>query len=115
MYMSDTIVVTSRVPLVLSEGLDSLAKDKKTHDPDLRALATLINSDLAERRRLETLINSELAERRRLEVDARRTEVDVKKAETETKRADDLEKKVEALKNIEKGMIQRDATGEAKP
>ena len=74
--------------------IDTYFKEARLHDPELLALAQLINADLAERRRL-------VAGNRRAGVDARR--------------ADELEKKVEALKNIEKNMTQRDGDGELKP
>ena len=67
--------------------IDGLFKDNKSPDPELAALAQLLSADLAERRRLAA---------------------DSRKAEVGAKRADDLEKKVEALKNIEKNLIQRE-------
>jgi hypothetical protein len=73
--------------------LEPLVRDGKGHDPELYALASLINNDLAERRRLE---------------------LGTRRAEAGAKRADDLEKKVEALKSIEKNLIQRDAGTEEK-
>ena len=72
--------------------IDIYLKEGERQGPELLALAQLINADLAERRRLA-------AGSRHAEADARR--------------ADDLEKKVEALKNIEKNMTERDS--EAKP
>ncbi len=65
---------------------ESLLKDRKIADADLSALAQMIAANLAERRRLDN--------------DARRAEIGAK-------RADELEKKLEALKTIEKSMIQR--------
>jgi len=74
-------------------ALEPLVSDSKGHDPELYALASMINNDLAERHRLE---------------------LGTRRAEAGAKRADDLEKKVEALKAIEKNLIQRDAGTEEK-
>ena len=73
--------------------LEPLVRDSKGHDPELYALASMINNDLAERRRLE---------------------LGTRRAEAGAKRADDLEKKVEALKSIEKNLIQRETGSEEK-
>ena len=73
--------------------LEPLIKDSKGRDPELRALAGMVYIDLVERRRLE---------------------LGTRRAEAGAKRADDLEKKVEALKSIEKSLIQRDAGTEEK-
>lgn len=61
--------------------LEPLAREGGNRSRELRALAALLLTDLAERRRLED----------------------------GARRADVLEKKLEALKNIEKSLIQRDA------
>lgn len=66
--------------------IDAFSKEGRNPDPELVALANLINADLAERRRLEA----------------------------SSRRADDLEKKLEAMKNIEMGLIQRDKSSEGK-
>ena len=73
---------------------DMLLKESKLPDPELAALAQMISSDLTERRRLEA---------------------GSRKAEVGAKRADELEKKVEALKNIEKTLIQREHSPVEKP
>lgn len=62
--------------------LEPLTREGGVQSRELRALALLLATDLAERRRLEDGV----------------------------RRADDLEKKLEALKNIEKSLIQRDTT-----
>ena len=67
--------------------VDTLLKESKLPDPELAVLAQMLSTDLAERRRLEA---------------------GSRKAEVGAKRADELEKQVEALKNIEKNLIQRD-------
>lgn len=64
--------------------LEPLVKDGTGHSRELRALALLLHADLVERRRLEGNV------------------------QTQTRRADDLESKLEALKNIEKSMLQRE-------
>lgn len=74
--------------------IDTLLKENKLPDPELGVLAQMINADLAERRRLAA---------------------DSRKAEVGAKRADELEKKVEALKNIEKNLIQREQGTPEKP
>ena len=66
--------------------METMRKESRASDPDLAALAQLIDLDLTERRRLEA---------------------GARRAESEARRADELEKKLEALKNIEKGLIQR--------
>ena len=60
--------------------LEPLTRVGRGQSRELRALALLLTTDLAERRRLEDGV----------------------------RKADDLEKKLEALKNIEKSLIQRD-------
>ncbi len=60
--------------------LEPLTRENGAQSRELRALALLLTTDLAERRRLEDGV----------------------------RKADDLEKKLEALKNIEKNLIQRD-------
>lgn len=70
--------------------IDGAAREHRNSDAELGALAGLLSAELAERRRLEA----------RMEAGA--------------KRADNLEKKVEAVKNIEKNMIQRDGAVEEK-
>ena len=60
--------------------LEPLTRGGRGQSRELRALALLLTTDLAERRRLEDGV----------------------------RKADDLEKKLEALKNIEKSLIQRD-------
>ena len=60
--------------------LEPLTREGGAQSRELRALALLLTIDLAERRRLEDGVH----------------------------KADDLEKKLEALKNIEKNLIQRD-------
>jgi hypothetical protein len=67
--------------------IDGLLKENKFADPELAALAQMVSASLAERRRLEA---------------------GSRKAEVGAKRADELEKQVEAIKNIEKNLIQRD-------
>ncbi len=74
--------------------LEPFARESSGQDPELRSLANLLSHELAQRRRLEQ--------------EARRAEVGAK-------RADELEKKVEALKTIEKNLIQRETGAEAKP
>ena len=74
--------------------IDPLLKVTGTTDPELVALARLLDSDLAERRRLEA--------------DTKRAAAGVKRAEAGARRADELEKQVEAIKNIEKNLIGRD-------
>lgn len=65
--------------------LEPLVKDGTGRSRDLRALALLLHADLVERRRLDANV------------------------QVQTRRADDLESKLDALKNIEKDMMQREA------
>jgi hypothetical protein len=76
--------------------LETRLNEDKFSDPELGALAQLLDADLTEWRRLEA---------------------GTRRAEAGARRADELEKKVEALKNIEKGLIQRDqrSTGVGSP
>lgn len=73
--------------------IEPLLKGNQNTKPELGALARLLNSELAERRRRET--------------ETRRAEDEAKRAEAATKRGDELEKQLEAIKNIEKNMIER--------
>lgn len=83
-------------------------------DPELAALATLLSADIAERRRLEGEAKRADGEARRADseakradAEARRADAEMKKSEAEMKRADELQKKLEAVKNIEKNLIER--------
>ena len=71
--------------------LDPLAKETGRYDRPLRALAVMLSTDLAERQRLEEAL------------------------QTQTRRADDLDSKLEALKDIEKKMMQRENVIKGKP
>jgi hypothetical protein len=71
--------------------LEPLSRDAEGRDPALRALALLLVGELAERRRLEDSLQSATQRQR-----------------DEQLRANDLEQKLEALKSIEKSLIQRD-------
>lgn len=93
--------------------LDNMAKENNSAMPELIALASLLTNDLAERRRLEAeakRFESDAkkaeSESKRADAEAKKVEVETKRAEAETKRADELQKKLEALKNIEKNIIQ---------
>jgi hypothetical protein len=102
-------------PRKAQQVIDSLPKENTQLDPELVALSNLIAADLSERRRLE-LDGSKRAEAeakradteaKRADTEAKRAEAEIKKAEAETKRADEFEKKLQALKNIEKNLIER--------
>lgn len=71
--------------------LDPLAKETGRYDWPLRALAVMLSTDLAERQRLEEAL------------------------QTQIRRADDLDGKLEALKDIEKKMMQRENVIKGKP
>jgi hypothetical protein len=73
-----------------SQLLEPLVKEVEGHDRELRALAILLHGELAERRRLEE---------------------GAAKYREEQRRADELEKKLEALKAIEKNLLQRETGG----
>lgn len=64
--------------------LDPLIKETGRYDRPLRALAVMLSTNLAERQRLEEAL------------------------QTQTRRADDLDSKLEAVKDIEKKMMQRE-------
>lgn len=83
---------------------DSVTTDNNT---ELAALATLLSSQFAERKRLEADTKRADNEARRADAEAKRAETEAKRAEAETKRADELEKKLEAVKNIERNLIER--------
>lgn len=88
--------------------IEPLLKGNKPADTELDALAQLLDSELAERRRLE-------AETKRAEAEAKRAEASARRAEAGVKRVDELEKQLEAIKNIEKKMIERGKGGAEKP
>ena len=71
--------------------LDPLVKETGRYDRPLHALAAMLSTDLAERQRLEEAL------------------------QTQTRRADDLDGKLEALKDIEKKMMQRENVIKGKP
>lgn len=75
-----------------------LLKENQTTDPELGALARFLDSDLTE----------DLAERQRLEVEVKRAAAGARRAEAGARRAGELEKQVEAIKKIEKNLIERD-------
>jgi hypothetical protein len=92
--------------------IESLSKDNKITDPELNVLSSLVSADLAERRRLE--IDLKRAENeakktdvesKRADTESKRAEAEVKRADIEMKRADELQKKLDAVKNIEKKLI----------
>lgn len=90
---------------------DSATGDNNT---ELAALATLLSSEFAERRRLEGESKRADAEAKRADNESRRAEAEAKRADTEAKRADaemkradELQKKLEAVKNIERNLIER--------
>ena len=92
--------------------LDPVTRDGEGRDPALRAMASLLAADLAERRRLEDSLQSaaqrqkeELSERRRLEGSLQAATQQYK---DEQLRSAELEHKLEALKSIEKTISQRD-------
>lgn len=70
--------------------LEPLTRESQRHR-ELRALAILLSVDLAERQRLDESLQAQ------------------------TRRADELERQLEALKNVEKQMLQRDVPGLNKP
>lgn len=78
--------------------IDGVTRESRNADPELAALSNLVSSDLAERRRLEA-----------------RIEAGTKRADELEKKAAELGKKVEAVKNIEKTMIERDKSAVDKP
>ena len=110
---SDFRLLQYALALLLPEGdahkaqqlIESLLQGTRTSDPELRALALLLDSDLEE----------DQAERRRLEAEIKRAEANARRAEAGVRRADELEKKVEAIKNIEKNMIERGKSSGEKP
>ncbi|MDO8314971.1 MAG: hypothetical protein Q7T00_06990 [Rugosibacter sp.] len=71
--------------------LDPLVKETRRRDLPLRALAVMVSTNLAERQRLEEAL------------------------QTQIRRADDLDAKLEALKGIEKKMMQREDVIKGKP
>ncbi len=71
--------------------LDPLVKETRRRDLPLRALAVMVSTNLAERQRLEEAL------------------------QTQIRRADDLDAKLEALKDIEKKMMQREDVIKGKP
>ncbi|TAJ16901.1 MAG: hypothetical protein EPO47_09660 [Rugosibacter sp.] len=71
--------------------LDPLVKETGRRDLPLHALAAMLSTDLAERQRLEEAL------------------------QTQIRRADDLDGKLEALKDIEKKMMQRENVIKGKP
>lgn len=71
--------------------MDTELENGGNRDPELSALVSLVDTNLAERRRLEG-----------------RIEAGLKRADELEKRAGNLEKKMEAVKDIEKNMIGRD-------
>jgi len=71
--------------------LDPLIKETGRYDRSLRALAVMLSTNLAERQRLEEAL------------------------QTQTRRADDLDSKLEAVKDIEKKMMQREMMIKGKP
>ena len=83
-------------------------------DTELAALATFLSSEVGERRRLETESKRADTEAKRADSEARRADNEAKRADTEAKRADaemkradELEKKLEAVKTIERNLIER--------
>lgn len=71
--------------------LEPLIKETGRRERSLHALAAMLSTDLAERQRLEEAL------------------------QTQTRRADDLDGKLEALKDIEKKMMQRENVIKGKP
>jgi acyl-CoA hydrolase len=70
--------------------LEPLTKEGQ-RDRELRGLAVLLSVDLTERQRLDDSLQAQ------------------------TRRADELARQLEALKNVEKQMLQRDVPGSVKP
>jgi hypothetical protein len=70
--------------------LEPLTRESQ-QNRELRGLAVLLSVDLAERQRLDDSLQAQ------------------------TRRADELERQLEALKNVEKQMLQRDVPGLGKP
>ncbi|CAG4884340.1 conserved exported protein of unknown function [Georgfuchsia toluolica] len=91
--------------------IEPLLKKNKSADTELDALAQLLDSDLAERRRLEAETRQAEAEAKRAEAEAKRAEASARRAEAGAKRAEELEKQLEAIKNIEKNMIEHGKSG----
>lgn len=75
----------------LIEPMVRETKENSGHERELRALAVLIYADLAERRRLDA------------------------NAQSQTRRAEDMESKLDALKDIERKMMQRESPARDKP
>lgn len=71
--------------------LEPLARGNTGHDRELRALAVLVYVDLTERLRLEASL------------------------QTQMKRTEELEKQLDALKTIERNMLQRETPVREKP
>lgn len=86
--------------------LEPVTRDAAGRDPAMRALASLLITELAERRRLEDERRRLDEERRRLDEERRRLDDGLQAAtqrhKEEQLRAADLEQKLEALKEIEK-------------
>lgn len=70
--------------------LEPMVRETSGHERELRALAVLIYADLAERRRLDANMQSQI------------------------RRAEDMESKLDALKDIEKKMMQRESPAREK-
>lgn len=83
---------------------DSAATD---NDTELAALAIFLSGQIGERRRLEADTRRADAEAKRADNEAKRADTEAKRADAEMKRADELEKKLEAVKNIERNLIER--------
>ncbi len=76
--------------------IEPLLKENKATDPELGALARFLDSDLTE----------DMAERQRLEAEIKRAAAGARRAEAGAKRADELEKQLEAIKKIERSLIE---------
>ncbi|MFY9326614.1 MAG: hypothetical protein WAO76_01120 [Georgfuchsia sp.] len=103
-YALALLVIHNRDSIKVQQLIEPLLSGNVATDPELEALAQLLYTDLAE----------DMAERRRLEAEIKRAETEAKRAEAGAKRSDELEKQVEAIKNIEKSMIERDKNPGAK-
>ena len=92
--------------------LEPLTREGGAQSRELRALALLLTTDLAERRRLEDGVRKADVLEKKLEalknIVKSLNVAERRRLEDGVRKADDLEKKLEALKNIEKNLIQRD-------
>lgn len=91
--------------------LEHFLKDSSSQSQGLRAFAIYLNSAIAEQRKLDELAK---AASQKFKEEQKRTETADSRLREEQRRNGELERKLEALKAIEKSLIERETPGTRK-